>query len=125
MWGVRAQAGVRSVGTWIEGVHPVELCEGHNEYSSCPLPERGSGEDASVADDRLYPSAWERVKKGGEYGVRKELTHVPSGRLLLIRIIGLGWEVDVWIVWCLVPGIAICVGIHVMCERESGMRRGG
>lgn len=58
-----------------------------------------------------------------EWQVRQERTELPSGWFLIIRIFVLRWEVDVWIVWCLVVGVAVSVGIHMMCEVVSGMRK--
>ena len=40
-------------------------CERHNECSSCPLPELGSSEDASIVYDRLHCIDG-KVRKGGE-----------------------------------------------------------
>lgn len=57
--------------------------------------------------------------------VKRGLTEMPSGRFLIIGLVELRWEIDMRIVLCLVPGIAISVGIHVLCEGASGMRKGG
>lgn len=55
--------------------------------------------------------------------VRQGLTELPSGWVLLIWIIVLGWEIDVRVVLCLVPGIAISVWIHVPYDGASGKRK--
>ena len=52
------------------------------------------------------------------------LTKVPWGWVLIIGIIELRWEVDVWVVWCLVPWNTVSVGIHVPCQGASGMGKG-